>query len=227
MKYSSLCVLAYKRPEMLKQCIESIIATADLPYELIVNLDGDDSGNAEYLFQLYKDKKISYLILNAGNNRGVGRSMANCLGVAEGDYTFKIDTDLIFKPQWLSKAVEILDNFPVVGAVSLFNYRNYDAKDERFQVTNALATCNFVNDFVSSVYGFKSETMLRAGAPLYDDGYHQHLKELGYELAITKDDYVTNNGFGVYKSTYVSGTEENPFKTPTHDTPLIFKSGLN
>src|SRR3990167_10031367 len=110
-KWASLCVLAYKRPQQLKECLNSIFATIDYPNEIIVHLDADDSGNAEYLFSLYKEKKISKLLMNAGNNRGVGRSFANCIGIAEGEFIFKIDTDLIFHPHWLSTSVRYLDDY--------------------------------------------------------------------------------------------------------------------
>ena len=227
MKYASLCLLAYKRPEQLRNCIHTLIETADYPYELIVNLDGDDSGNSEYLFDLYKAKEISKLIVQSGNNRGVGRSFANCIGVAEGDYIFKIDTDLTFRPNWLSTSIKILDDQPDVGAVSLFNYNNYDEKDERFKVTAARLGCYLVNDFVSSIYGFRKEDLVIGGYN-QDDGFHTKLGNHRGKLAITPQDYVSNSGFGVTRSTYVQGDESDPttwHKTPTSDNPLIFQSG--
>lgn len=231
MKFASLCVLAYKRPESLKQCLESIFATVDYPHEIIVNLDGDDSGNSEYLFNLYKQKRISKLVMQSGNNRGVGRSLANCVGVAEGEYIFKIDTDLIFQPKWLSTTVKGLDDFPEIGSISLFDYRHYDPNDERFNHYDELGNFWLVDDFVTSVYAFKREYLQLRGWD-EDDGFHKIIqmsgkKEKVIHLAITKEDMCKNTGFGVGKSTYVSGTEEAPFKTPTHPYPLVYQSGLN
>lgn len=233
MKYASICVLAYKRPHLLPRCLESLRTTSDLPYQLIVNLDAGDDANIDYLVREFRNGNISNLIINAGSNRGVGRSFQNCLGVAEGDYIFKVDTDLIFQSYWLSRAVKVLDSNPDVGAVSVFDYNHYDPNDTRFTPSlNHLEVredCIIVKDFVSSIYGFRKTNLLdnieySIKIPIMpDDGFHQTLGK----MAITKEDYVRNEGFGVYKSTYVSGTEEAPFKTPTSDKPLIFKSGLS
>src|SRR4051812_5049952 len=119
--YASLCVLAYKRPDLLRLSLDSLFSTCDYPYQLIINLDGADSQNLEFLQNLFNSDRVSNLIFNSGNNRGVGRSFQNCLGVAEGDYIFKIDTDIIFKPKWLSSCIKILENNPDIGTVSPFD----------------------------------------------------------------------------------------------------------
>lgn len=228
MKHASLCLLSYKRPEALKECLKSLFDNTDYSYSLIVNADGGDSDNLDYLVSLQKEGRISSLIISGGKNRGVGRSFQNCLGITEGDYIFKIDADLVFKPYWLSTAIGILDNNPDVGAVSLFDYNHYDPNDDRFKsevnhIENR-ADCIIVKDFVSSIYGFRAEELKKIiwvdgyqGIP--DDGLHQYFGK----MAITKKDYVINNGFGVTKSVYVSGTMDHPYKTPTYDEPLIFQ----
>lgn len=216
-KFASLCVLSYKRPERLRDCIDSLIQNTSYPYELIVNADGnDDESNIEYLVKLYKQKRISKLIMSNGNNRGVGKSFANCASVADGDYICKIDTDLTFMPRWLETGISILEK-GIVGAVSFFNYRHYDPNDNRFNVITASDDHCIVDDFVSSIYLFKRENLILPGWN-QDDGFHSKLRP----LAITAEDMVSNHGFGVTKSVYVSGTEDRPYKTKTFDKPLIF-----
>ena len=216
-KFASLCVLSYKRPEMLRTCIESIIRNTTFPYELIVSSDGnDDPNNLIYLYRMFKEKRISKLIINNGGNRGVGKSFANCASVADGDYICKIDADLTFQPGWLEAGVKVIDR-DLVGAISFFNYRHYDPNDTRFEVITATEDHCIVNDFVSSIYLFKRNKLAIAGWDK-DDGFHLNLRP----LAITAEDYVTNTGFGVTKSVYVSGTEDHPYKTPVYNKPLIF-----
>jgi glycosyltransferase involved in cell wall biosynthesis len=222
LKFSTLCLLAYKRPEMLRRCVKSLKANTTQPYELIINIDGGDVDNIDYGNFLLKNGDISKLIISGGKNRGVGRSFANCVGMAEGDYIFKIDTDLSFKPLWLETATHILDHYPTVGAVSLFNYQHYDPNDHRFQVEEQTVDCQIVNDFVSSIYGFRKEAVTKCKGFTEDDGYHQDLKKEYGQLAITLDDLVTNDGFGVTRSTYVSGTEDHPYKTFTFQRPNIY-----
>lgn len=225
--FASLCVLAWKRPQRLEECLNTLIATADRPYELIVNLDGDDTECQVILdVDYFSCGKISKLIMNNGKNRGVGKSFDNCLSVAEGEYIVKIDTDLTFKPNWLSTMIGILDNNPDIGTVSPFDYNHYDPNDDRFKPEKChkekRSDCIEVEDFVSSIYAFRHDD-LELSQNITDDGVHQ----LFGRMAITKQDYIENHGFGVTKSTYVSGTEDHPFKTPTYNEPLIFKSELS
>lgn len=217
MKFASLCLLSYKRPERLRECIDSLVKYTSYPYELIVNAEaGDDVSNIEYLYKLYQTGRISKLVLSNGKNRGVGKSFSNCIGVSDGDYICKIDTDLIFSPGWLERGVKILEK-GLVNAVSFFNYRHYDPQDTRFNILSSTDEYSVVDDFVSSIYLFKRE-MLELGGWDQDDGFHTKLRP----LAITDEDFVSNHGFGVTKSVYVSGTEDHPVKTKTFDKPLIF-----
>lgn len=229
MKFASLCVLAYKRPQLLHECLESIFSTIDYPCEIIVNLDANDSPTqpemVSYLTALLTQQKISKLILNNGKNRGVGRSFQNCLGVAEGDYIFKIDTDLTFQPRWLSTAIKILDQDSTVGAVGLFDYNKWDPNDPRFKpeenIIKPMRSWDFeydiVKDFVSSIYGFRRiDFNQNDWLEVPDDGLHQSFGTMAMKHM------VTNTAFGVNKSTYVSGTEDHPVKTATFQEPLLF-----
>lgn len=225
--FASLCVLAYKRPERLIECIDSLIESIDYPCEIIVNLDGSDAKNESLLFQKYVKGEISKLILSNGNNRGVGRSFQNCLGVAEGDYIFKLDADLIFKPGWLSTSVKILQNNPTVGAVGLFDYNVQDPNDERFKPENNVLyereSCYIVNDFVSCGYGFRKEHTPITTYQMPDDGFHQSFKNIGLNLALTKGSVVDNKSFG-FDSVYVQVKPDgSATKTPTYAEPLVFR----
>jgi glycosyltransferase involved in cell wall biosynthesis len=221
-EFVSICLLAYKRPERLIECIESIMATADFPFELIINLDGGDAINAGYLAGLWANGKISKLILNNGKNRGVGTSFANCVKLSEGDYIFKVDTDLIFVKGWISQAVNILKNNSDVGAVGLFDYRTYDPADTRFNVIEKREDCRIVDDFVSSAYLFRRDSIKNSTGWEEDDGFHQTLQSYYGKLALTKEEMARNSGFGVGNSVYVTGTMDNPRKTETFSQPLVF-----
>jgi len=224
--FASLCVLAYKRPDRLKICLQSILEnTKNFPYELIVNLDADNlRENRDYLFSLLNENKISKLVMVNGNNRGVGQSLSNCIGVAEGRYIVKIDSDLEFTdPTWLEVGTTYLARYPKIAAISFFDYRNYDPNDKRFVVQATIERLKEVNDFVSSIYIFRASDAQDVTGWKLDDGYHQVLKaSYNRRLAITDTDMVKNSGFGVVHSTYVSGTENSPYKTPTFPEPFIF-----
>lgn len=222
MKIASLCVLAYKRPELLTQCLDTLHETIDYPCEIIVNIDGEDNPDqhaASIAHSYFRDKKISKLITIGGKNRGVGRSFQNTIGLAEGEYIFKIDSDIIFKPNWLSKAISVLDNNPDIGTVGLFDYYRQDPNDDRFKPEHNVITkrkdCFIVKDFVSSIYGFRRDD-LDINQEIHDDGLHQSFGTMALL------DVVDNKAFGfgsVYVTLKPDGTAS---KTQTFEEPLIF-----
>lgn len=223
-KFASLCLLSYNRPQNLIDCLNSLEATIDFPCEIIINSDGGDLAH-NIAYNKWMIEKASKLILSKGKNRGVGRSFLNCLGVAEGDYMFKIDADLTFQPHWISKAIKILDTDPTIASVGLFDYNKWDPNDERFKaeenvlenVTLGDFEYQIVKDYVSSIYAFRKKDKIRFEG--LDDGFHQKLNGYG-KLALLHQ--VENTAFGVGKSTYVSGTMDHPIKTPTFEEPLLF-----
>jgi len=222
-KYASLCVLSYQRLEFTKKCLESLLNTS-MGYnaEILVNDDGSNPEVKDYLFGLLKERKISFLILNGGKNMGVGHSIQNCLRLSSGDYLFKIDNDLLFKPNWLETAIDILDD-KTVGCVGLFDYRNYDPNDKRFNIIDQKEKYNIVDDFVSSIYGFRRELWDKYGKELGTDGWHQYVKSQGYNLVISKEDMVENFGFGINSSIYLEKQNDGSIETrTTSNKPLIF-----
>jgi hypothetical protein len=61
-KHASLCLLAYKRPEQLKKCIQSLKDTTDYPYTLIVNVDGADEECQSIGYKLLRLGEVSSVI---------------------------------------------------------------------------------------------------------------------------------------------------------------------
>lgn len=229
MRYASICVLSYQRLDFLKKMMTSLLETdAGFPMEIIVHDDGSDTEIRDYLYELLRNRKISYLILNGGRNRGIGEAVRNCFKVASGDFLFKLDTDIEFKENWLREAVNILEQHQDnIGCVSLLNYQNYDPLDDRFKVLrvsgNKNTTYKIVTDFISCLYGVPREIYDKYKDHLGTDGWHQYIKSQGYNLAISADDKIVNFGFGLGKSVYVQQNEEGEIVTAkTYKEPLIF-----
>ena len=201
--YASICILAYQRLDFLKRTLQSLLNTpAGYPYELIIHDDGSDQEVKEYLYELQRRGELSWLVINNDKNMGIGRSVQNCFRISSGEYLFKVDADLEFESNWLAEAIKILGK-PGIGCVSLFNYRTYAPNDNRFNVLQDKGDHLIVDDLVSSIYGVNRYMWEQYGAQLGTDGWHQHIKSQGYDLAITKQDMVRNFGFGADKSIYV------------------------
>lgn len=221
-KHASICVLSYQRLDFLKRTMKSLLGTpSGYKMEIIVHDDGSDVEVKDYLYGLLKEKKISYLILNGGNNRGIGESIRNSFKISSGKYLFKLDTDLEFEENWLKEAIDILEDTHI-GAVSLFDYRHYDPMDDRFEVLKETDKCKIVSDFVSSIYGVTRGVYEKFKHMLDTDGWHQYIKEQRYSLAITKEDKVHNFGFGIENSIYMDKDKnDNIIVRKTYKYPLI------
>lgn len=212
---ASIIVLAYERPEFLHKTMESLLSVpSGYPMEIIVHNDGSkDPEVFNYLVHLAAEKKISMFINNCGDNQGIEKAVKRGIACSNGDYIFKLDTDLEFTEGWLEKAVKLLEK-KEIGAVGLVDYRRYDPKDERFWDVVEKDDYLEVKDFVSSAYGFRREVFNKLGYLMSHDGWHLDLSKLGYNLAIK--DVVNNFGFG--KSIYV-GTDGKAVKMDNE--PLI------
>lgn len=215
---ASVCILSYDRPEFLREVIPSARDNAGYRHELIVNDDGSKNGDCYNLLnQLLGVGVISQVLYQPpGHNQGVGESIRKCFGVASGDVLVKVDQDLIFKPDWLKKAIDILfdvvevDGVPTrIGALGLFTYR--DLADERFRTITEYGRWRSVTDFVGSAFLIARDIYEKVGPiPTHSTAFaedvelKQRLRDAGYLIALPTEDLCTNRGFGVGPSTVVT-----------------------
>jgi len=201
MKFASLCILNYERPEFFSKSFESLVENTTYLHERIVH---DDSSTALPPLNV---NAVSKLILSHGGNRGIGYSFRACADIAEGDYIYKLDADLEYKPLWLEQTTYILNTYEDVGAVGLFNYQHYNPTDERFLIEEEREHCYIVTDFVGSAFGIRRKTYEAYRQDVHDDGFQLELKKYGFKLAIPKTDVAVNFGFGMEKSVYLHTKE--------------------
>jgi len=222
MNFASLCLLAYKRSDVLYESLISLKTYTNYPHEIIINDDPSVHNTKETIFKFVQSNQITKAIFNCGENRGIANAIHNCIKLSEGDFIYKLDTDLIYKPNWLTTSINIHKNNKDVIMTGLFNYKHYDPNDNRFNILEEREDCYIVNDFVSSGFGFKKETYEKYGNLLGEDGWHLILRNKGFKLAIPKEDLVTNIGFGVTRSTFVI-EKDGKLTTQEHsNAPLIF-----
>lgn len=232
----SIVVLSYNRKDFLKQSIDSIHKTTKEPYELIVVDDGSEKDVVDFLIDLHNKKQISSLVLNSGRNMGVGESVRKGFAIAHGSYLVKSDQDLIYKEGWDTKCVDILHfNQDKVEMVGCFKYEaGHPTVD--FNKTNPVKKNKYylVDDFVSSMFMIRKEFYKKFGefpvgseAFAEDVEYKTKMKESGYKLALTLEDYIYNQGFGLGKSTLFTedSTEEKLKVVNINKKPLTFNDG--
>jgi glycosyltransferase involved in cell wall biosynthesis len=108
--------------EVLKVCLESIRAGADLPYDLLVFDNGSCEEARQYLLDEHQAGRIQLLMFSE-KNLGKGGAWNMILAGSPGDIIAYTDSDAYFYPGWLSRSVQLLETFPKVGMVTARPFR--------------------------------------------------------------------------------------------------------
>jgi len=98
----SIVIVNYKTPDLLKDCVQSIIQnTLDVNYEIIIVDNNSEDESEQLIKSVYPEVKW----LNTGYNAGFAR--ANNLGIlnAEGNYILLLNSDTIVNENTLIKTI--------------------------------------------------------------------------------------------------------------------------
>lgn len=124
--------------EVLKVCLDSIRASADLPYDLMVFDNGSCEEARQYLLDEHQAGRIQFLLFSE-KNLGKGGAWNMILAGAPGEIIAYTDSDAYFYPGWLSRSVQILETYPNVGMVTA---RPFRTKEEFYTRTVDWARSN-------------------------------------------------------------------------------------
>jgi len=108
--------------DVLKVCLDSIRASADLPFDLLVFDNGSCEEARQYLLEEHQAGQIQFLILSE-KNLGKGGAWNMILAGAPGEVIAYTDSDAYFYPGWLSQSLHILETYPNVGMVTARPFR--------------------------------------------------------------------------------------------------------
>jgi len=103
--------------EVLKLFFESLRASTQMPFDLMVFDNASCREVTDYLSGLKEAGHIQYLLLSDRNFRKLG-ALDFLLRSAPGEYVAYADSDVYFLPGWLEKSLEVLRTFPQAGMVS-------------------------------------------------------------------------------------------------------------
>ncbi len=120
----SVVIPCYNHGQFLDEAVESVLRSDFGEYEIIIVNDGStDSFTMEVFKELERrflhDDKVT--IINQ-QNLGLPAARNSAIRVARGEYILPLDADNKIRPQYLSKAVEILDRDEQMGVV--YSYAN-------------------------------------------------------------------------------------------------------
>jgi glycosyltransferase involved in cell wall biosynthesis len=103
--------------EVLRSCIYSLHENRDRPFDLMVFDNHSCLEVRSFLLESFNQGVIQYLVLS-GTNIGKIGAWNFMFGAAQGSYIAFCDSDVYFRPGWLSASLELFDNFPNVGMVT-------------------------------------------------------------------------------------------------------------
>lgn len=110
----SIIIPCYNDYKYIESAVQSALNQTYSDKEIIVIDDGSDARTKEILKKIAP--KLDKLITH--NNQGVVAARNNAIETAKGDYILTLDSDDNFEPQFLEKAISILEEQENVGIVT-------------------------------------------------------------------------------------------------------------
>lgn len=111
----SIIILNYNSCSFLKKCLKSIQnANLQLDYELIIVDNNSQDQSRKFLSELDLGKQLGRIILN-NQNLGFARANNQAVKLAQGEYIFICNPDILVLEGALEKMVFYLESHPQVG----------------------------------------------------------------------------------------------------------------
>ncbi|GIO87232.1 hypothetical protein J25TS5_41640 [Paenibacillus faecis] len=109
----SIIIPTFNKKEMLMECLDSIEAFTDYPYELIVVDNGSQDGTVE---ELRRRRGPLRLAVNE-TNLGFARAVNTGLMMAKGRYLVLLNNDVLVTERWIVQLLKCLSESPDAAAV--------------------------------------------------------------------------------------------------------------
>ncbi len=116
----SVIVPLYNKAQFISRCLSSICAQTLSEFELIVVNDGSTDGS-ERIAEMFVDVRIRVI---HQQNAGPGAARNRGLAEARGEYVAFLDADDVWLPEYLMRAVTLLDAHPTAASTTC-QYREY------------------------------------------------------------------------------------------------------
>jgi len=113
----STIILNWNRAALLKQCVDSYLATVNGDWELMIVDNASSDGSREYLkgLEAATPVQVSYLDENLG-----GEGFNRAIPLTRGDLVHLSENDQVFLPGWCEYVRAAFAAHPLLGQLSLF-----------------------------------------------------------------------------------------------------------
>lgn len=110
---TSIIIPTYNGKELLRECLDSIEAYTELPYEIIVVDNGSNDGTKEMLQRRGGAIRVGI----HSQNYGFARAVNTGLMMAKGTTIVLLNNDVLVTERWLSQMMRCLQDNPATAAV--------------------------------------------------------------------------------------------------------------
>lgn len=185
MKKVSIVIPCYNDKKYIEESVNSALSQTYGLFEIIIVDDGSDLETKEILRQLQNDR----IKLITQENKGLSAARNVGIQKAIGDYILTLDADDFFEPDFLEKAVSILECNNEVGVVTCYcNYFN----DKGGILYAYKPAGGDINDFLykNSAIGnslFRKQCWIDAGG--YDEKMRKGYEDWEFWISVTKNDW--------------------------------------
>jgi GT2 family glycosyltransferase len=222
---ASIIVVTRDNLALTRLCLESVLASTDAAYEVVVVDNDSNDGTGSYLLTLARRAAHVRVLLNA-TNAGFPAACNQGLTVARGDVLVLLNNDTIVTPGWLGGLVARLDD-PEVGLVGPVTNRIgneaeipsvYETYGELLAFANARATAHAGEESdirmpAMFCLALRRDTWVRLGAlderfglgTLEDDDYALRSAAAGFRNVCAEDVFVHHFAEATFGSLYASG----------------------
>ena len=210
----SVVVLAYKRLEKTRRCVESILKyTAAVDYELILIDNGSADGTLEYFKSVpYEKKKIIHVTKGVGTNY----PFAALRLIDMGRFICLVNNDLIVTHRWLENMLACMKSDPRIGMVNpksnntsnlqcvelpYQDYEEMQRKAARFNQPNPRKWEDRIRLLTLGTL-YRKEAFLAGGWPIFDAGFFHdfgdddvtfRIRRLGYRTVLAGDTWICHD----------------------------------
>lgn len=122
----SVIIPTYNRSEYVAAAVESALRQEYAPKEIIVYDDGSTDDTEKVL-----EKYMSQIAYHRSINKGLVEARKEAISHASGNWIALLDSDDIWKPEYLRNIKETIDTFPETGLI-VSNFSNLDSNGHEF-----------------------------------------------------------------------------------------------
>ena len=114
----SIITASYNYADYIEETLKSVLKQTYQDWELIIVDDGSTDNSVEIIKQyLQKDKRIKLFVHENNANKGLKETLLLGLAKAQGNWIAFLESDDIWREDYLEKKTEIIQKFPSVGLV--------------------------------------------------------------------------------------------------------------